>query len=408
MKRKLALILSLMLVLCLLCGCGSGNKAQEETLSEHDGDSIVVYNWGEYISNGDDDSLDVIKDFTEKTGVKVTYLTFASNEELYTKLKSGSASYDVIIISDYMISKLISEDMLLPVDIDNIPNYQYIDKNLLENKDISSYDPNQEFSVPYTWGRVALLYNKKAVKEKITSWNALWDEKYSNKILMFDNSRDAFALAQLLNGDSFNSTDPKVWESAAELLKKQKPLVRSYVMDQIFPMMSSGEAALAPYYIGDALTIMSQNENVDFVFPDEGTNIFIDAMCIPKGCKNKSAAELFINYMCSYEAAKANAEYLCYSSPQTQVIEDHKEYLREEFGDYAVDATYPESFEGCEAYVNLDAATNKLQTDLWLEVRAGSNYTRSVICVCTVMALLIGGIVFAKIKKYRRDKFIYS
>ncbi len=406
MKRFFALILCL--IMLLLCGCSSPKTADDESLSDYDGESIVVYNWGEYVSNGDDDTLDVIADFQEKTGINVTYLTFASNEELYTKLKSGSASYDVIVISDYMISKLISEDMLLPIDFGNIPNYQYIDKNILENDAISGYDPDKKFSVPYTWGRVALLYNKKVVKEEITSWNALWDEKYSNKILMFDNSRDAFALAQLLNGDSFNSTDSKVWEDAAELLKQQKPLVRSYVMDQIFPMMASGEAALAPYYIGDALTIMSQNEDVGFVFPEEGTNIFVDAMCIPKGCKNKAAAEAFINYMCSYEPAKANAEYLCYSSPQTQVIEGHKEYLREEFGDYAVEATYPESFEGCEAYINLDSDTNRLQTDLWLEVRAGSNYTRSVVCVCAVMLLLIGGTIFFKIRKHRRDKFIYS
>jgi len=407
MKKLFALLFSAIIIASTVCGCGESSSADSETKSEHAGESIVVYNWGEYISNGDDDTLDVIADFTAKTGIDVTYLTFASNEELYTKLKSGSASYDVIIISDYMISKLISEDMLLPLDFDKIPNYQYIDKALLD-KDRFSYDPEQQYSIPYTWGRVALLYNKTVVQEKPTSWNALWDERYKNKILMFDNSRDGFALAQLLNGDSFNSEDPEVWKKAAELLKKQKPLVRSYVMDQIFPMMSSGEAALAPYYIGDALTIMSQNEDVDFVFPKEGTNIFVDAMCIPKGCKNKSAAEEFINYMCSYEPAKANAEYLCYSSPQTQVIEEHKEYLREEFGDYAVEATYPESLEGCEAYVNLSAETNKLQTDLWLEVRAGSNYTRSVICVCVTMAILIGGIIFAKIRKYKRDKFIYS
>ena len=402
--KKILVILSTLILLLSFGGLFAVN-AEENNLA---GESIVVYNWGEYISNGDDDSLDVIKDFTKKTGIKVTYLTFASNEELYTKLKSGSASYDVIIISDYMISKLISEDMLLPINFENIPNYQYIDNSLLSNKAITSYDPEQKFSIPYTWGRVALLYNKKYVTEEIDSWGALWDEKYSNKILMFDNSRDAFGLAQLLGGDSFNSTDPKVWEKAAELLKKQKPLVRSYVMDQIFPMMSSGEAALAPYYIGDALTIMSENEDVGFAFPKEGTNVFVDAMCVPKGCKNKQAAEAFINYMCSYEAAKANAEYLCYSSPQTQVIEGHKEYLSEEFGEYAVEATYPESLDGCEAYVNLDDATNKLQTDLWLEVRAGSNYTRSVICVCTVMAILIGGVIIAKIRKYRRDKFIYS
>ena len=400
MRKILCLIISL-LVLCLsLSACKT-----EEVDTDSPTEGIVVYNWGEYISEGDDGSLDVIADFTEKTGIPVNYLTFASNEELYTKMKSGSASYDVIIASDYMVSKLINEDMLLPINFDNIPNYEYIDKELLKKFD---YDPQNMYSVPYTWGRVALLYNKKVVKEDIDSWNALWDKKYDNKILMFDNSRDAFGIAQKLLGYSFNTTEISKWEEAAELLKKQNPIVRSYVMDQIFPMMMSGEAALAPYYIGDALTIMDENEDVGFVFPKEGTNLFVDAMCVPATCKNKEAAETFINYLCSYEPAMANAEYLCYSSPHTQVIDDHKEYLSEEYGQWAVEATYPDDLSGCEVFVNLDDNTNKLQSDLWLEVRAGSNYTRSVICVCAVIVLLIGGIVFDKIRKYKRDKFIYS
>ncbi len=400
MKKLIALFICLILLSSL-----SGCKKTETADNSFDENTIVVYNWGEYISNGDDDTLDVISDFTEKTGIKVNYITFASNEEMYTKLKSGSAYYDVIIPSDYMISKLINEDLLLPLNFENIPNYKYIDKSLLEK---FNYDPENKYSVPYTWGRVGLLYNTDVVKEKIDSWSSLWDKKYENKILMFDNSRDAFGIAQKLLGYSFNSLNTDEWIEAAELLKKQKPVVRSYVMDQIFAMMISGEAAIAPYYVGDALTIMAQNNNVDFVIPKEGTNLFADAMCIPKNCKNKEGAEAFINYLCSYEPAVANAEYICYSSPQIDAMAAHKEYLLEEFGERAVEATYPADLSGCEIFTELNPEINKLQTDLWLEVRANAHYTTSIFCVCAVLIILIALIVIAKIKKYRLDKFIYS
>lgn len=403
MKKLLSLILALILILSFTV-LVSADQGEEKT---PENDTIVFYNWGEYISNGDDDSLDVLKDFTEKTGYKVTYMTFASNEEMYTKLKSGSAIYDVVVPSDYMISKMINEDMLQPINFENIPNYQYIDKTLLQKFD---YDPENKYSVPYTWGRVGLLYNTDVVKEEITSWKSLWDEKYENKILMFDNSRDAFGIAQKILGYSFNSLDETEWREAAELLKEQKPYVRSYVMDQIFTMMLSGEAAIAPYYIGDALTIMDQSEddNIRFTVPNEGTNLFVDAMCIPKNCKNKEGAEALINYLCSYEPAKANAEYICYSSPQTQVIDWHKDYLLEEYGDWAVEAIYPSDLTNCEVFTELSPEINKLQTDLWLEVRANANYTTSIYCVIGVMAFLIICIIIAKIRKYRRDKFIYS
>lgn len=403
MKKIISVLFSLLICISLL-GCSAEPQAEVET---NDGNSIVVYNWGEYISTGEDGMLDVIADFTEKTGIEVTYLTFSNNEEMYTKIKSGAANYDVIIPSEYMVSKMISEDMLEPLNFNNIPNYQYIDKELVSKFD---YDPDNKYSVPYTWGRVALLYNTNVVDEKIHSWNSLWDEKYENKILMFDNSRDAFGIAQKLLGYSFNSLNESEWREAAELLKKQKPVVRSYVMDQIFTMMLSGEAAIAPYYVGDALTIMGQSEEecIEFVIPDEGTNLFVDAMCIPKGTKNKEGAEAFINYMCSYEPAKANAEYICYSSPQTEVMEWHKEYLRENYGDWAVDVTYPEDLSNCEVFTELSPEINKLQTDLWLEVRTSSKYTTSIVCVSVVMGLLIGFIIIDRIRKYRRDKFIYS
>ncbi len=398
-------IISLFLCFVTLSLTFSFSSAFSASAASEDDGSIVVYNWGEYIPLGDDGGLDVLTDFTEKTGIKVTYMTFASNEEMYTKIKSGSASYDIIIPSDYMISKMIKEDLLLPLDFSHIPNYEYIDKSLLEKFD---YDPENKFSVPYTWGSVGLLYNTDVVKEKIDSWQSLWDEKYNNKILMFDNSRDAFAIAQKLLGYSFNSLNEYEWRDTAELLKKQKSVVRSYVMDQIFAMMISGEAAVAPYYVGDALTIMKENENVDFVIPKEGTNLFVDAMCIPKNCKNKAGAEAFINYMCSYEPACAVAEYIAYSSPHTEAAKWHKEYLLNEYGERAVDVTYPENFDGYEVFTDLSPEINRLQTDLWLEVRANSHYTTSVICVFAVMAVLIGATIVSKIRKRRKDKFIYS
>lgn len=404
--RKL-LCLALCLIFCLFFV--SCDKPQQTEIDGKDNNKIVVYNWGEYIANGEDGMIDVIEEFTKETGIEVTYLTFSNNEEMYTKIKSGSASYDVVIPSDYMISKMIKEDMLQPLNFDNIPNYQYIDKELVKKFD---YDPDNLYSVPYTWGRVGLLYNTDVVKEDIDSWAALWDEKYENKILMFDNSRDAFGIAQKRLGYSFNSLNEQEWREAAELLKEQKPVVRSYVMDQIFTMMLSGEAAIAPYYIGDALTIMDQSEdgNIDFVVPKEGTNLFVDAMCVPTSAKNKAGAEAFINYMCSYEPAKANAEYICYSSPQVQVMEWHKEYLAENYGDWAVEATYPSAEELAEAevFMELSPEINKLQTDLWLEVRTSSHYTSSIICVSVVMLLLILYVVITRIRKYRKDKFIYS
>lgn len=395
----------ILIFLCFVTLSLTFSSALSANAATDDGNSIVVYNWGEYIPLGEDGGLDVLADFTEKTGIKVTYMTFASNEEMYTKIKSGSASYDIIIPSDYMISKMIKEDLLLPLDFDNIPNYEYIDKSLLEKFD---YDPENKFSVPYTWGSVGLLYNTDVVKEKINSWQSLWDEKYNNKILMFDNSRDAFAIAQKLLGYSFNSLNENEWRDAAELLKQQKSVVRSYVMDQIFAMMISGEAAVAPYYVGDALTIMRENENVDFAIPKEGTNLFVDAMCIPKNCKNKAGAEAFINYMCSYEPACAVAEYICYSSPHTEAAKWHKEYLLSEYGERAVEVTYPENFDGYEVFTDLSPEINRLQTDLWLEVRANSHYTTSIICVFAVMAILIGVVMISKIRKRKKDRFIYS
>ena len=258
--------------------------------------TINVYNWGEYISvdDGTEGAYDTNREFEELTGIKVNYTNFASNEELYAKLKNGGSSYDVIIPSDYMIARMINEDMLEKLDFSNIPNYG----NLIMDKFKGmEYDPTEEYSVPYTWGMVGLIYNTTLVDEEddVGSWSILWNEKYANDILMFSNSRDAFAIACKYLGYSMNTTDEKELKNAASALTDQKLLIQAYVMDEIFDKMTGGEAALAPYYAGDAITMIGDNPDLAYSVPREGTNLFVDAMCIPKGAKNKEAAEMYIN-----------------------------------------------------------------------------------------------------------------
>ncbi len=345
MKRILSLLLTAaLLVGCtgLLTGCGSS-----KTLT------LNVYNWGEYISDGSDDSLDTIKAFeawyeaTYKTKVKVNYSTYASNEDMYAKLSAGAVSYDVIIPSDYMIARMISENMLLPLNFSNIPNYQYISESC---KGLY-YDENNTYSVPYTYGIVGVIYNANAVDEEDTGdWDLMWNEKYAGNILQFNNSRDAFATAQYKLGLDVNSEDKADWDSALAELIKQAPLVKSYVMDEIYNMMESGEAAVGSYYAGDYFTMLdAASDDVDlcFYYP-ERTNYFVDAMCIPKCCQNQELAEIFINYMLSEEPAIANAEYIWYASPNTLVYEN-EDYL-EEIGEEAFDILYARSDSFNELY----------------------------------------------------------
>ena len=302
MKKILCVLLSAVLVgstAVVLTGCG---EKKEE---------INVFNWGEYISNGEDGALDTIAEFEERYNVKVNYTNYESNEEMYNLLKESNSSYDVIIPSDYMISKLIEEDMLEKLNFDNIPNF----KNIMEDYKTTDFDPNGEYSVPYSWGVVALAYNKTMVTEKPKSFDVLWNEKYSGNILMFNNSRDAMAIAMKLKGITPTTVTTNDIDVASAYLKEQKPLLKKYVMDQVFTEMETDQAALAPYYAGDVAIMMSNNENLDYVLPEEGSNLFIDSMCIPKSTQNKELAEKFINYMLEAEIAKANAEYIGYSTP---------------------------------------------------------------------------------------------
>lgn len=229
--------------------------------------------------------MDINKEFESLTGIKVNYLLFASNEELYAKLKNGGSNYDVIIPSDYMINRLMQEGMLQPLDFSNIPNLKNVDQKYMGLE----YDPESAYSVPYTWGVVGIIYNTQMVdpSEDMETWDVLWNEKYLGDILMFSNSRDAIGIAQKKLGYSYNSSTPEQLEEAGELLKEQKPLVQAYVMDEIFDKMGGGEAAIAPYYAGDAVVMMEENPDLNFAIPREGTNLFVDAMCVPPAPRKK-------------------------------------------------------------------------------------------------------------------------
>lgn len=328
---------------------------------EYAGTSINVFNWGEYISDGSEGTIDVNKAFEKLTGVKVNYLFFDSNESMYTKLKGGGVSYDIVIPSDYMIAKMINEDMLLKLDFSKLDNYHYIAN---QYKDLY-FDPNNEYSVPYNVGMVGVIYNTTVVKETPTSWSLLWDEKYKNNILTFNNPRDAFGTAQKLLGISFNTTDENEWCAAAEALKEQKKVLKSYVMDEIYDKMEIGEAAIAPYYAGDFLSMYDNNPDLAFFYPKEGTNIFVDSACIPKSSKNYEAALMYINFLLEPEIALANAEYICYASPNTSVIEN------EEYTYYKNEILYPEeeNTPPTEFYYDMDEKTKKLYESLWEDVK---------------------------------------
>ena len=341
----------------------AGNGTQE----------LNVYNWGEYISDGSDDSLNTIKAFeqwyeeTYGRKVKVNYTTFASNEDMYAKLSSGAVSFDVVIPSDYMIARMKDEGMLLPLDFDNIPNYANIDESFHG----LYYDPDDMYTVPYTYGVVGVIYNAAVVDPAdADDWDLMWNDKYAGEILQFNNSRDAFATAQYKLGLDVNSTDRAEWDAALAELKRQSPLVKSYVMDEVYNMMESGEAAIAAYYAGDYFTMLdAQADGVDlrFYYP-ERTNYFIDAMCIPSCAQNKELAEIFINYMLSPEPAIANAEYICYASPNSAVYTD--EGYIDDMGEDAMDILYPEiddfaALYNDYAYRTLDSAMLDYVNSLW-------------------------------------------
>ena len=363
------------------------------------GISINVYNWGEYISDGSDGLLDVNAEFTKLTGIQVNYSTYATNEELYAKLKGGGASYDIIIPSEYMISRMIKEGMLQKLNFDNIPNF----KNIMSKFKDKDYDPKNQYSVPYTWGTVGILYDNTAIDipEEDIDWDILWDEKYADSILMFDNPRDAFAIAETLLGYSMNTENPREIKAAAEKLKEQKPLVQSYVMDEIFDKMGAGEAVLAPYYAGDAVTLMDEYDHISFATPKSGTNLFFDSLCIPKSAQNKEAAEMYINFMCEPDIAYATTSYIGYSTPNEAAFEMLDDEVKEDGISY-LDDEYLENHT--TVFVNMSDDANRLMQDLWTEMKSTQDNEKNKWIVPIFMLSCILLSIFILIRRSMKKK----
>lgn len=362
--------------------------------------SINVYNWGEYISTGaDEGTLNVNAEFTKLTGIKVNYTNYATNEELYAKLKGGGAYYDVIIPSDYMISKMIKEKMIQPLDFDNIPNFRYIMDTFVN----PAYDEENLYSVPYTWGTVGIIYNTSLVDipEEEIDWDILWNEDYRDQILMFDNPRDAFAIAEIMLGYSINTEDEIELTAAANKLKEQKKVVQGYVMDEIFDKMAANDAWLAPYYAGDALTILEENEDLSFVVPKSGTNLFVDAMCIPADAKQKEAAEMYINFMCEPDIAFSNIDYICYSTPHSAAYEMLDEETR------TSPISYPDS-EYLDAnttiFVNLSDEANLTMQNLWTEMKSAEEETPNRWLVPIFLLICFAAIIGILVRRHIRSK----
>ena len=424
--RLIALLLLTVLVLPMaltLTSCG------EKTTK------LYIYNWGEYMPLGADDSenvLDLFEAYYEETygeKLEVVYSIFSSNEEMYAKLKNGSSKIDLIIPSDYMVERLITEEKLAPLDFSNIPNLENINpsfRKMSPDTPGPDYDPEGLYSVPYTYGLVGLIYNTMMVEpadfEGEVSWRILWDEEYKGEILTFNNSRDAFGIAQYVlsyekgatsqTDNYINTTVPSRWDEALAMLREQKPLVQAYVMDEVFNKMESGAAAMAPYYAGDFYTMQEENEDLALVYPKEGTNIFVDAFCIPKGTpdERKLAAERFINFALSteitvggeeYNVAKEIAEYICYATPNDAVALDPEyEYFEDEI-------LYPD-LSGYNTYYfrNLPSEALEYSNSLWEDLKIGGGGDLGIYVGAGAILLSIAGVMtFLYVRKKKRAKY---
>ncbi len=384
MKKCICVLLVLLVGLCTIpASAAEGEPDSSVTLN--------VYNWGEYIDPSVNDM------FTEETGIRVNYKNFTDNESMYAVLSSGAASYDIIVPSDYMVGKLIQEGMLAKLNFDNIPNYQFIGdayKNL-------EYDPNNEYSVPFTWGTVGIFYNTKYVDEAdlAQGWDLLWNEKYKGRIFMFDNQRDAFGIALHKCGYSMNTTDPAAWREAYVELQKQKPLLHQYVMDQVFDKMINEEGWIAPYYSGDGIIMMDEEEgnpDIDFFVPESGTNRFVDALCVPANSPHVREAEEYINFLCRTDIALLNAEYIGYSTPHTEA----QRLLDPEIG--ANENFYPsdELLAKTEIFLTLPVETGAQMDKLWMQLKLANPLWG--ICTAVVGVLAIGCLVLYIVRFMRK------
>ncbi len=346
-KKFISLATIFTLASTLLVGCGT-SKPSNQVLN--------VYNVGDYIDEG------LITKFEEETGIKVVYETYDTNESMYQKVKSGSTKYDLVFPSDYMVEKMINENMLEEIDYSNIPNYKYIDEDFRN----AAYDNGDKHSVPYLWGTFGIVYNKNVVDEEdVKSWDVLWNKKYAGEIQMLDSVRDSMGISLKRLGYSMNSTNPKEIEEAKEQLMAQKPIVQSYVNDDGKDRLVAGESAMGIVYSGDAITLIESNDDLAYSVPKEGTNRWIDAMCIPKTAENKDYAEKFINFMLDPENAAVNVEYIWYSTPNTGAID----ILGEDYTDDPIMNPSQEVIDKSEVFSDLDANTLRLYDNAWIEVK---------------------------------------
>lgn len=322
---------------------------------------VVVYNWGEYIDP------DVLKEFEKETGIKVVYEEFETNEVMYPKVATGAASYDLICPSDYMISKMIEKDMLQPINFDHIPNYKNIDETYIEES--KGFDPENKYSIPYCWGTVGILYNKSMIEEgdTVDSWEILWDKKYKDNILMQDSVRDAFMVAEKLLGYDINTVDEKELKKCCEKLIEQKPLVQAYVVDQVRDKMIGGEAALGVIYSGEAIYTQRENEDLEYVIPKEGSNVWIDSWVIPKNAENVENAEKFLDFLCRGDIALKNFEYITYSTPNKAARELIKD---EDIRDSKIAFPTAEMLKNCDVYTNIGEDGEALYAKYWDKVKS--------------------------------------
>ena len=344
-------------VICAVFVFGGFYYAQESNMMNSE--KVVVYNWGEYLDP------EVLTLFEQETGIDVVYEEFETNEILYPKISSGAIAYDVICPSDYMIQRMIENNLLAEINFDNIPNVKNIGKDYMEQS--RQFDPENKYSVPYCWGTVGILYNKTMVDEPITSWSVLWDEKYKDNILMQDSVRDAFGVTLKYLGYSLNSTDLDELTEARDLLIKQKPLVQAYVIDQVRDKMIGNEAAIGVIYSGEAIYTQMENPDLEYVIPEEGSNIWIDSWVIPKNAENKENAEKFINFLCRPEIALMNFEYITYSTPNSEarkLIED--EAIRNS------EIAFPDlsKYDNLETFQYLGTEADQTYGELWNQVKS--------------------------------------
>ena len=411
MKKALAFLLLALLLSASLFSFVSCSDSESNTKT------LYVYNWGEYISDGSEGTLDVNALFEEwyykeyGVRVEVNYSTFSSNESLYAKLSSGSVSYDVIVPSDYMIERMIDEDMLSPLNYKNIPNIEHIVPEFYGPDAIyDTYDPDNLYSVPYLYGMIGIIYNTSVVPEDdpaIGSWELMWSDRYKGNILQFNNPRDAFGTAQYYLGLDVNSKNHDDWRLALDKLKAQKNVVQGYVMDEIYNKMENGSAAIAAYYAGDYLAMYEENEDLEFFYPSEGTNLYVDAMCIPKSSENKELAERYINFMLSEEAAIANAEYTYYASPH-RLVRENEDYIAymNEIKEDAYQKMYDTSSVTATSYEKLDDEEQILLNNLWEELKSDIDIGIVIYVICfAILGVLIGGGIFLSVRKKIRNRY---